>query len=288
MKKAFMVIAALLLGSVSASAQDVHAGHSMEAASAPVLTQDWAKARLEKSPRHQEWVEVKNGSRTVKAFVVYPEVKGKATAVVVIHEIFGLSDWVRTVADQLAEAGYIAIAPDLLSGMGPQGGGSSEFPDRGAVTQAVGKLPPDQVTADLNAVADYVAKLPAANGKVAVGGFCWGGSQTFRFATNRPSLVAAFVFYGTGPDSKEAIAKIKAPVYGFYGGNDARVTATVPKSVDLMKEAGKTYDPVIYEGAGHGFMRSGEDPTATDANKDANKKAHDEAWARWKGLLKKL
>ena len=288
MRKAFIVIAALLLASVSASAQDVHAGHHMETAAAPVLTQDWAKARLEKSPRHQEWVEVKNGSRTVKAFVVYPEVKGKATAVVVIHEIFGLSDWVRTVADQLAEAGYIAIAPDLLSGMGPQGGGSSEFPDRSAVTQAVGKLPPDQVTADLNAVADYVAKLPAANGKVAVGGFCWGGSQTFRFATNRPSLVAAFVFYGTGPDSKEAIAKIKAPVYGFYGGNDARVTATVPKSTELMKEASKTYDPVTYEGAGHGFMRSGEDPTATDANKDANKKARDEAWARWKGLLKKL
>src|ERR1051325_8991187 len=186
MKKAFIVIAALLLGSVSASAQDVHAGHSMEAASAPVLTQDWAKARLEKSPRHQEWVDVKQGSRTVKAFIVYPEVKGKATAVVVIHEIFGLSDWVRGVADQLAEAGYIAIAPDLLSGMGPQGGGSSEFADRGAVTQAVQKLPPDQVTADLQAVGDYVAKLPAANGKVAVGGFCWGGSQTFRFATNRP------------------------------------------------------------------------------------------------------
>ena len=288
MRKAFIVIAALLLASVSASAQDAHAGHHMEAVSAPVLTQDWAKARLEKSPRHQEWVEVKNGTRTVKAFIVYPEVKGKATAVVVIHEIFGLSDWVRTVADQLAEAGYIAIAPDLLSGMGPSGGGSSEFPDRSAVTQAVGKLPPDQVTADLNAVADYVAKLPAANGKVAVGGFCWGGSQTFRFATNRPGLAAAFVFYGTGPDSKEATAKIKAPVYGFYGGNDARVTATVGKSVELMKEAGKIYEPMTYEGAGHGFMRSGEDPTATDANKDANKKAHDEAWARWKSLLKKI
>jgi carboxymethylenebutenolidase len=287
MRKAFIVITALLLASISASAQDSHA-HHMEAVSAPVLTQDWAKQRLEKSPRHQEWVEVKNGARTVKAFIVYPEVKGKATAVVVIHEIFGLSDWVRTVADQLAEAGYIAIAPDLLSGMGPQGGGSSEFPDRGAVTQAVGKLPPDQVTADLNAVADYVAKRPAANGKVAVGGFCWGGSQTFRFATNRPGLAAAFVFYGTGPDSKEAIAKIKAPVYGFYGGNDARVTATVGKSVELMKEAGKPYEPMTYEGAGHGFMRSGEDPTATDANKEANKKAHDEAWARWKSLLKKL
>ncbi|HEY9232847.1 MAG TPA: alpha/beta fold hydrolase, partial [Blastocatellia bacterium] len=166
-----------------------------------MMVQDWAKQKLDKSPRHQEWVQVKQGSRTVNAFIVYPEVKKKATAVVVIHEIFGLSDWVRGVADQLAEAGYIAIAPDLLSGMGPQGGGSSEFTDRNAVTQAVMKLPADQVTADLQAVADYVAKLPAANGKVAVAGFCWGGGQSFRFATNRPNLKAAFVFYGPPPDS---------------------------------------------------------------------------------------
>ena len=247
--------------------------------------QDWAKQRVDKSPRHQEWVPVKHDNRSVNSFLVFPEVKNKATAIVVIHEIFGMTDWVRSVADQLAEAGYIAIAPDLLSGMGPQGGGSSEFTERGAVGQAIGKLPPDQITADLNAVADYVAKLPACNGKVAVAGFCYGGSQTFRFATNRPSLAAAFVFYGTGPDSKEATAKIKCPVYGFYGGNDARVDATIPKSEELMKAAGKTYDPVTYKDAGHGFMRAGEDPGNTN---EANKKAHDEAWARWKGILKKL
>src|SRR5256886_5491446 len=129
--------------------------------------QDWAKARIEKSQRHLEWAKVKNGNREVNCFIAYPEVKDKATAVIVIHEIFGLSDWVKGVADQLAEAGYIAIAPDLLSGVGPQGGGSSEFADRSSVTQAVGKLPADQVTADLNAVAGYVAKLPAAHGKVA-------------------------------------------------------------------------------------------------------------------------
>ncbi|HKQ08957.1 MAG TPA: dienelactone hydrolase family protein [Blastocatellia bacterium] len=287
MRKAFVVVVGVLLAAGAAYAQDSHAAHA-EHMTVSMMAQDWAKQKLDKSPRHQEWVQVKQGSRTVNAFIVFPEVKKKATAVVVIHEIFGLSDWVRGVADQLAEAGYIAIAPDLLSGMGPQGGGSSEFADRGAVTQAVQKLPADQVTADLQAVADFVAKLPAANGKVAVGGFCWGGSQTFRFATNRPSLVAAFVFYGTGPDNAEAIARIKAPVYGFYGGNDARVTATVAKSTDLMKAAGKKYEPVTYEGAGHGFMRSGEDPTATDANKEANKKAHDEAWTRWKAILKKL
>lgn len=290
MRNAFAVITVLLLTAVSSIAQDSHAAHnhSVEPVAYSALRQDWAKQKLEKSPRHQEWVKVKNGDRVVNSFIVYPEVKGKATAVVVIHEIFGLTDWVRSVADQLAEAGYIAIAPDLLSGKGANGGGTSEFTDRSTVGQAIRDLPPDQVTADLNAVADYVAKLPAANGKVAVAGFCYGGSQSFRFATNRPSLKAAFVFYGSGPDSKEAIAKIKAPVYGFYGGNDARVNATIPKSVELMKEAGKTYEPVTYEGAGHGFMRAGEDPTATDASKEANKKARDEAWARWKSLLKKL
>jgi len=287
MRNAFVVVAILLLAAVSVFAQDSHT-HHVDAVPVSALVQDWAKQKLEKSPRHQEWVKVKNGDRTVNAFIVFPEVKNKATAVVVIHEIFGLTDWVRSVADQLAEAGYIAIAPDLLSGLGAKGAGTSDFTDRGAVGQAIRDLPPDQVTGDLNAVSDYVTKLPAANGKLAVAGFCYGGGQTFRFATNRPSLKAAFVFYGSGPESKEAIAKIKAPVYGFYGGNDARVNATIPKSQELMKEAGKTYDPVTYEGAGHGFMRAGEDPTATDANKEANKKARDEAWVRWKSLLSKL
>jgi carboxymethylenebutenolidase len=290
MRRLLTLVSLLSLLSVHVPAQVLQTNHHehsehMAPLSFNAVEQDWAKQRVDKSPRHQEWVKIKNGDRTVNSFIVYPEVKNKATAVVVIHEIFGLSDWIRSLTDQLAEAGYIAIAPDLLSGAGPNGGGSNEFADRSGVTQAVMKLPADQVTGDLNAVADYVSKLPAANGKIAVAGYCWGGSQSFRFATNRPKLAAAFVFYGTGPDSKEAIAKIKAPVYGFYGGNDARVDATIPKSQDLMKEAGKTYEPVTYEGAGHGFMRAGEDPTDTNA---ANKKARDEAWIRWKVLLRKL
>ena len=251
---------------------------------APLVAQDWAKARLEKSPRHQEWVKVKQGSREVQCFVVYPEVKDKATAVLVIHEIFGLSDWARGVADQLAEAGYIAIAPDLLSGMGPSGGGTSEFSGRDAITKAVSMLPPEQVSADLSAVAAYVAKLPACNGKITVAGFCWGGGQSFRFATTNKEVKAAFVFYGTGPDSEEAIGRIPCPVYGFYGGNDARVDATIPRSTELMQKAGKTYQPVTYDGAGHGFMRAGEQPDAAEANK----KARDAAWERWKDLLKKI
>ena len=271
------------------------------------MTQDWAKQRLAKSPRHQEWVNVKSGNRNVSSFVVYPEVKNKATAVVVIHEIFGMTDWVQQLTDELAEAGYIAIAPDLLSGMGPNGGGTSALAATGgnAVGQAIRALPPDQITADLNAVADYVSRLPAANGKVVVTGYCWGGSQSFRFATIRPSLKAAFVFYGTAPTistqdptlDKTSLGRITAPVYGFYGENDARVDATVPPTVVAMKELKKKYDPVTYTGAGHGFMRAGEPNApapAADADqktKDAyaaNRKARDDAWERWKKILKSL
>src|SRR5437588_568293 len=172
------------------------------AAAVTAQAQDWAKARLEKSPRHLEWVKVKHGDREVSSFIAYPEVKERATAVIVIHEIFGLSDCVRGVTDQLAEAGYIAIAPDLLSGTAPGGGGTVELGSGDAVRKAISSLPPLQITADLNAVMEYVSKLPACNGKVAVGGFCWGGGQTFRFATNNKNIHAAFVFYGTGPDKE--------------------------------------------------------------------------------------
>ena len=310
----FTVVFMLLSLVGCSSAQQMSAHHHAETGMNPELMQDWAKARLAKSPRHQEWVKVKNGNREVNCFIVFPEVKNKATAVVVIHEIFGMSDWVQALTDEVAEAGYVAIAPDLLSGMGPNGGGSSSF-DANGVRQAIGALPPDQITADLNAVADYVSKLPAANGKVAVGGFCWGGSQTFRFATNRPSLKAAFAFYGAAPTSgqppnqtidKAALGRIGAPVYGFYGENDARIDATISATTDAMKELGKKYDPVIYAGAGHGFMRAGEAPEpvapAAKGDKDAddkaagdyqkaltaykaNKKARDDAWERWKKLL---
>jgi carboxymethylenebutenolidase len=315
-----LAVVALLCSGVQAAAQDMsehnHATAGPESAN-PETIQDWAKQRLAKSPRHQEWVKVKNGNREVNSFVVYPEVNKKATAVVVIHEIFGMSDWVQQLTDELAEAGYIAIAPDLLSGMGPKGGGTSDF-DSNSVRQAIGNLPPDQITGDLNAVADYVSKLPASNGKVVVTGYCWGGTQSFRFATNRPTLKAAFVFYGTAPTiaggntlDKEALARIKAPVYGFYAGNDMRVNATVPPTTEAMKELKQLYDPVTYEGAGHGFMRAGEpnnpEPKAPAAKGDeaadkkaaedyqkavtaykANRKGRDDAWVRWKAILAKI
>ena len=313
MKTFGSLLVALFLICGCARAQDM-GGHHHGTVPTPdaMETQDWAKQRLAKSPRHQEWVNVKNGDRQVNSFIVYPEVKNKATAVVVIHEIFGMSDWVQSLTDQLAEAGYIAIAPDLLSGMGPNGGGTSSITDRNGVGQAIRALPPAQITADLNAVADYVSKLPASNGKVVVTGYCWGGSQSFRFATNRADLKAAFVFYGSAPAAadgtpdKEALAKIKAPVYGFYAGNDARINATLPKTAEAMAELKKTFDQVTYEGAGHGFMRGGDapepaTPTATGnqeaddkAKADfqkaleaykANKKARDEAWTKWKKIL---
>jgi carboxymethylenebutenolidase len=248
-------------------------------AAAPLQAQDWAKTRLEASPRHHEYVALKHGDRTVQAFVVYPEVKTKAPVVILIHEIFGLADWPKEMADELAAKGFIVVAPDLLSGFGPNGGGSSEFPSQDAAVKAVSGLNPDTVMADLDSAADYGKHLPAANGKIAVTGFCWGGGKSFAFATHRKDLSAAFVFYGPGPAD---VTTITAPVYGFYAGNDARIDATVPVTVVAMKAAGKTYEPVTYDGAGHGFMRAGEDPTNTIPG---NKTAREQGFARLIKLL---
>ena len=245
--------------------------------------QDWARQKLDASPRHHEFVKVQAGAQTVQTFVVYPEVAKKAPVIVLIHEIFGLSDWAREMADQLAAQGYIVVAPDLLSGQGPGGGGSSAFADQDATMKAVSGLDPAQVTADLQAVADYGKKLPSANGKLAVVGFCWGGGKSFAFATARPDLSAAFVFYGPPPETS-AMASIHAPVYGFFAGNDARIDAMLPGAVTAMKSAGKTFDPVTYEGAGHGFMRAGEAPDASPENKQAR----EQALARLEKLLQGL
>src|SRR6202789_3057572 len=251
-------------------------------AAASLHAQDWAKARLETSPRHHEYVPLKHGNRTVQAFVVYPEVKGKAPVVVLIHEIFGLSDWAKEMADELAGQGFIVIAPDLLTGLGPGGGGSSEFPSQDATVKAVSGLDPDQVNADLDAAADYGKHIPAGNGKIAVAGFCWGGGKSFAFAAHRKDLSAAFVFYGTAPAD---VSTITAPVYGFYAGNDARVGATVPPTVEAMRAAGKKYEPVTYDGAGHGFMRAGEDPTNTVPG---NKTAREQGFTRLVKLLHEM
>ena len=251
-----------------------------------VFGQSWAKAQVEKSPRHMDWVTVTNGTRAVQCWVVYPEVKDKATAVLVIHDSSGMTDWARLAADELAAAGYIAIVPDFFSGEGPNGGGTSSFASQSDVALARDKLPPAQITGDINAAAEYVKGLPSANGKLAEVGFCWGGSQVSLSVCNRKDLQAAFVFYGWPPKPANGIMNIKCPVYGFYGENDARVTATVPDGRTAMKKADKKFEPIIYAGAGHGFMAHGEPeyPEATAADR----KARDQAWERLKKLLKKI
>ncbi len=246
------------------------------AAASTASAQDWAKPRLENSPRHGEWVEYKSGNRMLKAFVVYPERKEKAPVVIVIHEIFGLTDWVRGLCDQLAENGVIAIAPDMLSGQ--------TFPDVDGARKAIGALPNEQIIGDLNATAAVAAKIPAANGTLAVSGFCWGGGWAFEFASVNPKLKSAYSFYGPALNDPGQVASVHCPVYGFYAENDERVNATVPKAEELMKNAGKKFEPVFYKGAGHGFMRAGEMPEASPENKQAR----EDAWARWKTLLKQL
>ncbi len=238
---------------------------------------DFGRERLNGSPRHAEWVDIKSGERSIKAFVVYPERKDKAPAVLVISEIFGLTDWVRSLCDELAENGVIAIAPDLHSGQ--------KFEDLDAARKATSALLKEQVKADLDATSDYaLTKIPASNGTLAVCGFCWGGGVTFDYANENPKLKAAYSFYGTAPNEVSKVASIPCPVFGFYAENDERVNATIPKAEQLMKAAGKKYEPVIYKGAGHGFMRQGEMPNANEANK----KARDDAWMRWKKLLSRL
>jgi len=240
-----------------------------------------AEKALKDSPRHGEWVDIPiPGSETkLHTFVVYPERKEKAPVVLVIHEIFGLTDWVRAVADQLAAEGFIAVAPDLLSGKGPKGGNTDSF-SGDAVRDAIMKLDKDEVTQRLNAALDYALALPSANGKSASIGFCWGGMTSFMYATRQPKLNAAVVYYGTPPE-KEAMEKINCPVMGHYGGKDARVTSTVEGTKKTMDELAKSYTSHVYEGAGHGFLRQQNQPDSP------NHKAAEQAWDETVSFLKK-
>ncbi len=240
-----------------------------------------AKAALEKSPRHGEYVDIKlpSGGTPVRTWIVYPERKDKAGVVILIHEIYGLSDWIRGVADQLASEGFIAVAPDLVSGFGPNGGGSDSVPGRDDVVKLVREVTPEIAVARLNAVRDYAVHLPSANGKSATLGFCWGGGQSFAYAATQPALNAAVVYYGTSPEAA-GLARVQAPVLGLYGGDDARVVATVGPAEAEMKKLGKVYEPHVYEGAGHGFLR------AQDDRGGANLKATQSAWPRTVAFLR--
>jgi carboxymethylenebutenolidase len=201
---------------------------------------------------HGEWVKIKRGTETIRAYVAYPERKTKAPAVIVIHEIFGLTDWEPTVADRLAKEGFVAIVPDLLSS---KYGQSPSNPDEGR--KLVGELEPDRITADLDAVYHYVNGLPAvAKDQIGTIGFCWGGGQSFRYATNNPNLKAVVVAYGPAPDTAD-IHRIKAPVLGVYGEKDERITGSLPEVAAKMEAAGKTFTHDVYPGTGHGFLKPG-------------------------------
>jgi carboxymethylenebutenolidase len=268
MRKALALLVPLFALGLPGAAQDIPPA------------EDLAKAALEKSPRHGEFLDVKlpAGGAPIRTWVVYPERKDKAGVVLVIHEIFGLSDWIRGVADQLAREGFIAVAPDLLSGKGPGGGGTASVASRDDVVKLVRELTPEETTARLNAVRDFAIKLPSANGKTATIGFCWGGSASFAYAAAQPGLNAAVVFYGTAPEAS-ALAAIKAPVLGNYGGDDARVTATVAPTKEAMTKAGKSYQARVYEGAGHGFLRQ------QGGKEGANLRATREAWPKTLAFL---
>lgn len=251
---------------------------------APSAAQDYSISQLEDSPRHHEWIEIDAHGRTVHAFAAFPEREDDAPAVLVIHENRGLTDWVRSFADQVAAAGYLAVAPDLLSSFDDEHDRTSDFENADAARNAIYELDGDRVTDYLTAVRAHLAGMPSSNGDVVVAGFCWGGAQTFRFATESDAISAALVFYGTAPEGDDPFADIAAPVYGFYGGDDQRVNATIPATQERMDRHGKHYDVVIYDDAGHAFMRSGDDPRETGPNK----RARDQSWERLTEILADL
>lgn len=239
-----------------------------------------ARERLESSPRHGEFVQVAlgEGQRPLRTWVVYPERADKAGVVLLIHEIFGLSDWMRGVADQLAADGWIAVAPDLLTGLGPGGGGTESVSTRDSVVQMVRQLAPEAAAERIAAVDAWARELPSASGRLVTMGFCWGGSRSFEYAAHVPSPDGAVVFYGSSPDSA-TLARVKAPVIGFYGGDDARVNATIEPARAQLAKAKRAYDVHVLEGAGHGFLRQQE------GREGANQKATAQAWPAVRAFL---
>ncbi len=232
------------------------------------------------SSRHGEYVMYATlDGDSVRAFVVYPERSGAAPSVIVIHEIFGLTDWIRSVADRYAAEGFISIAPDLLWGRGPGGRGTDAYPGQDEAIAAIRELPADVVNARLDGARDYLRSLSASNGEVGTVGFCWGGHQSFQYAAVEPDLGAAVVFYGSGPEPLSAIGRSGAPVLGLYGGDDNRVNASIPDVERVMSDAERLYEKEVYPGAGHGFLR--------EDSEGANAEAASRAWPRSVEFLKR-
>lgn len=271
----------LCVGLLAGCANSANGRHTAKPGvpTAMVADADGAMAALTNSPRHGEWVDVAvaGGSDSVRCWVVYPERPDPAPVVVVIHEIMGLSDWIRAVADGLAAEGCIAIAPDLLSGKGPDGGGSESFAGD-AVRTAIRGLDRAEVNARLDAARTYALAQPAAGDASSCVGFCWGGATAFAYATVQPAIGGAIVYYGTAPDA-ERLATIACPILGFYGGDDARVTSTVEDTTAAMQARGKDYRPRVFAGAGHGFLRQQRERNG------ANLTAAQQAWTETVAFL---
>jgi carboxymethylenebutenolidase len=233
---------------------------------------DGAADALKNSPRHGEFVNIdlEGSDIKMKTFVTYPERSDKAPVVILIHEIFGMTDWTNSVADALAKEGFIVVAPDLITGIE----GAAENP-----REAIGKLTPEETLKRLNAALKYALAIPSGNGKIGCVGYCYGGRTTFAYATKQPELDAAVVYYGDSPETA-TLANVTCPVQGHYGGNDERVNATIPDAEAEMKKLGKVYDVNIYEGAGHGFLRQ------QSGQEGANLKASKEAWAKTVAFFK--
>lgn len=236
---------------------------------------------LASSPRHSEYVELADAvsGRKIQNFVVYPERKDRAPVVIVIHEIYGLTEWVKAVADRLAADGFIAIAPDFISGKGPGGGNSDALASPTAAVPLVSGLSSEEIDGTLRAAVAYAQGLPAGNGKVGAVGYCWGGRTVFNFAVQTPGVGAGVVYYGTSP-AADRVAPIQAPVLGLYGENDERVNATIEPGRALLTAAGKSFQSHIYPGAGHGFLRQ------QDGMEGANLKASQDAWPRTLAFLR--
>ena len=185
----------------------------------------------------------------IGAYVARPREGGPAPAVVVVHENKGLVPYITDVARRLAAAGYVAVAPDLLSRLG----GTASFQTPADVTAALATIDAADVVADVRATLDWAAgQADVQSDRLGILGFCYGGGVAWRVLTQEPRLTAGIPFYGPTPDLA-AVPGIRAPVLAVYGGTDQRITSMLPAIREAMEQHGKTFEPVVLEGAGHAF-----------------------------------
>jgi carboxymethylenebutenolidase len=283
------VLAFVSLIAIAAPAAAQHESHGQQAAAPPAAapqavtppekmndsippgTDAFVAAALAASPRHGEWIDIRASDGTnIKSWVVYPETHSKAGVVIVVHENRGLNDWVRAVADQAAEDGFIAIAPDMLSGKGPGGGNTDSIP-ADQIGKAFSELRRDEINDRLDAVREYAMVIPAANGRVGMVGFCWGGGTVFNYVVHQPALNAAVIYYGPAPQDPMLLDRISTPLLGLFGADDERVNATVTAALPILNKDRKQLTAQMFPGAGHAFMRQ-------QFSREGNLRAAEKAW----------